>query len=164
MTHMTLYKWRQNTYVVFHASYQMLNCSQSASIPHTHSFRAFTAKHLTTVCAAFAFTFTSLPKAIRLPAFLAALCLVLTMQMPGMTNFPVFLVSLVASSARASKIFPISDFLLSVAVAKASAMPPLEIDFTLFMAFFIPFFMAFIAFLAIVNEDECVDVSQRGRT
>merc|ERR1719182_1009441 len=151
MTHMTLYKWRQNTYVVFHASHQMLNCSQSASIPHTHSFRAFTAKHLTTVCAAFAFSFTSLPKAIRLPAFLAALCLVLTMQMPGITNLPVFLVSDVASSARASKIFPISDFLLSVAVAKASAMPPLEIDFTLFIAF-MPFFMAFIAFFAMMID------------
>merc|ERR1719456_69817 len=139
MTYMTLYKWSRNTCVVFHASYKMLNCSQSASIPHTHSFRAFTAKHFTTVCAAFAFTFTSLPKAIRLPAFLAGLCLVLIMQTPGMTNFPVFL--------------------LSVAVAKASAMPPLEIDFTLFIAF-IPFFMAFIAFLAIVNEDEiqCFEV------
>merc|ERR1719182_700642 len=118
MTHMTLYKWRQNTYVVFHASYKMLNCSQSASIPHTHSFKAFTAKAFTTVCAAFAFTFTSLPKAIRLPAFLAGLCLVLTMQTPGITNFPVFLVSVVASSARASKILPISDFLPSQAVAK----------------------------------------------
>merc|ERR1719456_346976 len=152
MTYMTLYKWSRNTCVVFHASYKMLNCSQSASIPHTHSFRAFTAKHFTTVCAAFAFTFTSLPKAIRLPAFLAGLCLVLIMQTPGMTNFPVFLVSLVASSARASKIFPISDFLLSVAVAKASAMPPFGIDFTpRFFIAFIAFFMAIAGYVVVLE-------------
>merc|ERR1719182_903027 len=117
MTHMTLYKWRQNTYVVFHASYKMLNCSQSASIPHTHSFRAFTAKHFTTVCAAFAFTFTSLPNAMRLPAFLAGLCLVLIMQTPGMTNLPVPFTSFIATSARASSALLISDFLVPHASA-----------------------------------------------
>merc|ERR1719230_602183 len=114
--------------------------------PQTHSFKAFTAKHFTTVCAALAFTFTSLPKAMRLPALRAGLCRVLIMQTPGITNLPVFLVSDVASSARASKTFPISDFLLSVAVAKASAMPPFEMDFTLFIAF-IPFFHGLHRFL-----------------
>merc|ERR1712080_771896 len=78
----------------------------SAANPQTHCFKAFTAKHFTTVCAAFALTLTSLPKAMRLPAFLAGLCLVLIMHTPGMTNFPVFLVSAVASSARASKSLP----------------------------------------------------------
>merc|ERR1711976_662047 len=100
-----------------HTQIIILHQAIECNYPQTHSFKAFTAKHFTTVCAALAFTFTSLPKAIRLPAFLAALCLVFTMQTPGITNLPVFLVSDVASSARASKILLMSDFLPSVAVA-----------------------------------------------
>ena len=76
--------------------------------------------------------------------------LVVTMQTPGMVNLPVLLVSLAASSARASKTFAISDLLPSQAVAKASAMAPFGMDFTLFIAF-MPF-IAFIAFFAMVGK------------
>merc|ERR1711988_1473776 len=113
-----------------------------APYPQTHDFKAFTAKAFTTVCAAFAFTLTSLPNAMRLPAFLAGLCLVLIMQMPGIVNLPVPLVSFSASSAKASKTLVISDLFFSHAVAKASAMPLFGMDLT-------PFFarIAFIAFM-----------------
>merc|ERR1719217_1643722 len=114
-----------------------------APYPQTHDFKAFTANAFTTVCAAFAFTLTSLPNAMRLPAFLAGLCLVLIMQMPGIVNLPVPLVSFSASSAKASKTLVISDLFFSHAVAKASAMPLFGMDFTPFFAL-----MAFIAFIA----------------
>merc|ERR550514_2255638 len=119
--------------------------------PQTHCFKAFTAKAFKTVCAAFALTLTSLPKAMRLPAFLAGLCLVLTMQTPGMVNLPVLLVSFAASSARASKTFAISDLFFSHAAPKASAMALFPMDFTPFFIDFMPFFMAFIAFLAMME-------------
>merc|ERR1719235_2441745 len=113
-------------------------------------FKAATAKAFTTVLAGLALTFTSMPKAMRLPAFVAGLCLVLIMQTPGIVNLPVLFTSLAASSAKASKAFDISDLFFSHAAPKASAMALLGMDETLFMAFFIPFFMAFIAFFAIV--------------
>merc|ERR1719313_2598229 len=106
------------------------------------------------VCAAFALTFTSLPNAMRLPAFLAGLCLVLIMQMPGIVNLPVPLVSFSASSARASKTLVISDLFFSHAVAKASAMPLFGMDFTPFFALIaLIAFMAFIAFFAMLLYD-----------
>merc|ERR1719218_414677 len=115
-------------------------------------FKAATAKALTTVLAGLALTFTSLPKAIRLPAFVAGLCLVLIMQTPGIVNLPVLFTSLAASSAKASKAFDISDLFFSHAAANASAMARFEIDFAPFIArmAFIPF-IAFIAFLAMVR-------------
>merc|ERR1719498_1912396 len=117
--------------------------------PHfTLFFNAATAKALTTVLAGFALTLISLPKATRFPALVAGLCLVLIMQTPGMVNLP-FLISLLAKSAKASKTFDTSDLFFSHASPKASAMALLGMDFTLFIAFFMPFFMAFIAFLAI---------------
>merc|ERR1719263_1094974 len=119
--------------------------------PHfTLFFSAATAKALTTVLAGFALTLISLPKAKRLPALVAGLCLVLIMQTPGMVNLP-FLTSLLARSAKASKTFDTSDLFFSHASPKASAMALLGMDFTLFIAFFMPFFMAFIAFLAILK-------------
>merc|ERR1719263_1439335 len=98
---------------------------ESSCKSHTRSFKAFTAKHFTTVRAGLAFTLISLPKATRLPAFVAFLYLVLTMQTPGIVNYPVLFVSLLATSARASSTFDISDLLASHAVANASAMAPL---------------------------------------
>merc|ERR1711907_221543 len=121
------------------------------ALPHfTLFFNAATANALTTVLAGLALTLISLPKATRFPALVAGLCLVLIMQTPGMVNLP-FLISLLASSAKASKTFDTSDLFFSHASPKASAMALLGMDFTLFIAFFIPFFMAFIAFLAILK-------------
>merc|ERR1719152_851619 len=111
-------------------------------------FRAATAKALTMVLAGLAFTRTSLPKAMRLPALVAGLCLVLIMQTPGITNLPVPFTSLLAISAKASSTLLISDLFFSTAAPRASAMAPLLMDLAPFMAF-MPF-MAFIAFFAIV--------------
>merc|ERR1719271_351073 len=97
--------------------------SQKEGSLQTQFFSVFTAKHFTTVRAGFALTFISWPNITRLPAFVAALCFVLTMTTPGIVNLPVFLIS---------------------AVAKESAMPPFDMDLTDFIAF-----IAFIAFLAI---------------
>merc|ERR1719473_2191931 len=131
-------------------------CQWQDAPPHFTLFLiAATAKALTTVLAGLALTFTSLPKAIRLPALVAGLCLVLTMQMPGMVNLPVLFTSFAASSAKASKAFDICDFFASQAAAKASAIPPLGMDLTPFIAF-MPFFIAFIAFFAIVRTIVCL--------
>merc|ERR550514_1544211 len=65
------------------------------------------------------------------------------MHTPGIVNLPVLLTSLPANSANASKAFDISDFFASHAVAIASAIAPLVIDFAPFIAR-----MAFIAFIA----------------
>merc|ERR1719498_286128 len=137
----------EHTWVATYAVY-----TKKKQLPQTTSFKAFMAKHFTTVRAALAFTFTSLPNIMRLPALVAGLYLVLTMQMPGSVNFPVLFVSFVATSARASNTLDISDLFASHAAAKASAMAPLLIDFTPFlarMAFMA--FIAFIAFLAIAS-------------
>merc|ERR1719491_2597604 len=58
----------------------------------------------TIVLAAFAFTFTSSPKAILVPALVAGLWRVLIMQRPGMTNLPAFFTSAVARAAKLSMI------------------------------------------------------------
>merc|ERR1719498_944518 len=77
----------EHTWVATYAVY-----TKKKQLPQTTSFKAFMAKHFTTVRAALAFTFTSLPNIIRLPALVAGLYLVLTMQMPGSVNFPVLFV------------------------------------------------------------------------
>merc|ERR1719235_1731555 len=128
-------------------------CKLLAKPDRTHFtllFKAATANAFTTVLAGLALTFTSLPKAIRLPAFVAGLCLVLIMQMPGMVNLPVLFTSFAANSAKASRAFDISDLFASHASPKASAIPLLGMDLTPFIAF-IPFFIAFIAFFAMLT-------------
>merc|ERR1740121_1114959 len=47
-----------------------------------------------------------------------------------MVNLPVFLTSLVATSARTSRILDVTDFFSSQPVANASAMPPLLMALT----------------------------------
>merc|ERR1719188_472961 len=78
--------------------------------------RAATGYAFTIVLAAFAFTFTSLPKAILVPALVAGLWRVLIMQRPGMTNLPAFFTSAVARAAKLSMIpahcFGFSSFCL----------------------------------------------------
>jgi len=56
------------------------------------------------------------------------------------TSLPVFLISVATTAAKAVKIFMQSDFLISVAVATASARPVFEMLVAPFIAF-----MAFIA-------------------
>merc|ERR1719272_295642 len=130
---------------------RVLNHSERRVVtPQTHDFKSFVAKHLTTVHAALALTLISLPKAMRLPAFLAGLLRVLTMQTPGILNLPVLLTSLVTSSARASKTLLISALFVSHAVAMASATALFGIAVTPFFPFFIAFITFFIAF-AIVS-------------
>merc|ERR1719218_182349 len=126
-------------------------------------FKAATANAFTTVLAGLALTFTSLPKAMRLPAFVAGLCLVLIMQMPGMVNLPVLFTSFAASSAKASKAFDISDLFFSQASPKASAMALLGMDETLFIAFFIPFFIAFFAIVLFATERDLEEESKQWR-
>merc|ERR1719384_106775 len=70
----------------------------------TDFFSAATQKAFTTVVAGFA----------------------LTMQRPGMVNFPAFLTSLAPTSARLLSTLTQSDFFNSVEVASASAMPVFE--------------------------------------
>merc|ERR1719359_2045254 len=111
---------------------------------HTLSFNAFTAKALTIVRAGLALTFTSLPNAIRLPAFCAGLWRVFTMHTPGSVNLPVDFTSFVIRLARASNTLLASDFFISHAVPKASAIAPFDRALAPFIAF-IAFFIGAIA-------------------
>merc|ERR1719440_2721361 len=118
---------------------------------HTADLIAFTAKAFTTVRAGFALTLTSLPNAMRLPAFVAGLWRVLIMHTPGMVNFP-RLTSLAASSARASKYLPMSALFESHDVAKASAMALFGSAFTPFIAFIAFIFFAILSWLISASE------------
>merc|ERR1712062_214610 len=113
-------------------------------------FSAPTQNAFTTVFAGLAFTTTSLPKAILLPALVAGFVRVLIMQSPGMVNLPALFTSFVATLARVSRILEASDFFKSCWVAIASARPVLVI-----VAAF-PDFIAFIgAILKICLQDPC---------
>merc|ERR1719197_2141195 len=96
---------------------------------------AATGKAFTTVLAGLAFTVTSFPNMIFLPALVAAFFLVLTMHTPGITNFPVFFTCVAATSARMFMTFVHSDFLRPDSPASASAIAPFVMLFTAFMAF-----------------------------
>merc|ERR1719262_1845923 len=101
-------------------------------------FKADTANAFTTVLAGLAFTIITLPKTSLLPALVAGLRRVFTMQMPGKTNFPALFTCSAAMPARLLTIFMHSDFLISVSVANASASPPLVMGLA-------PPFIAFMA-------------------
>merc|ERR1719188_1532639 len=105
-------------------------------------FKAATQKALTTVLAGFAFTMVSFPKISLLPALVAGFTRVLIMTNPGMVNLPVFLTSLVATSAKlSSTLFTTAGF-CSVAAASAAAMPLFD---KAAPALAFPAFIAFIA-------------------
>merc|ERR1719218_255318 len=70
------------------------------------SLRDFGAKHLTTVLAFIAFTFTVCPNMTLVPAWVAGLTFVLIITTPGTTNLPVFFTCEVARGARAPKTCP----------------------------------------------------------
>merc|ERR1740117_2291645 len=67
------------------------------------AFSAATAKAFTTVLAAFALTFTSLPKIFLIPALVAGFTRVLILQRPGIVKMPAFLTSAVASAAKLTR-------------------------------------------------------------
>merc|ERR1719473_82328 len=67
-----------------------------------------------------------------------------------MTNFPALLTCADPTSARASRTFEHSDFFISHAVARASAIAPFGIERT---AAFIAF-MAFMAFIAAIAQTQ----------
>merc|ERR1712003_593054 len=90
---------------------------------------AATGKALTIVRAGLALTTTTLPNTSLLPAFVAGFVRSLNLHKPGTQNTPVFLVSAVAVVASTSRAFDATDFLISHAAAKASAMAPLVIAF-----------------------------------
>merc|ERR1719265_1222940 len=110
-------------------------CKVPCSLSHTLSFKALTANALTMVRAGFAFTTTSFPKAILLPAFCAGLWRVFTMHTPGIVNLPVDFTSLLTKVARASSTLLASDFFISQEVPRASAMAPFDKALAPFIAF-----------------------------
>eukprot|EP00438_Fugacium_kawagutii_P008599 Skav200248 [mRNA] locus=scaffold3488:41995:42378:- [translate_table: standard] len=97
--------------------------------PQKFCFNAATGNAFTTVFAGWAFTMTSWPNIIFLPAFRAGFCLVLIMQSPGRTNLPDFFTSSVPISAKLFKILLMSPFLSSVASANEVVRPPLVMVF-----------------------------------
>jgi len=116
---------------------------------HTLFFKADTAKAFRSVLAGFALTFISSPNIKRVPAFVAALCFVLIMQIPGIVNLPVPFTSLPPIVAKSFKNFTTSDFSWPHVHANESAISP--------------FGMAFLATGAdmLIKEEELV--SQQGR-
>merc|ERR1712087_753354 len=110
-------------------------------------FTADTAYAFTTVLAGFAFTTTSLPNIIRLPAFVAGFSLVLILHSPWTVNTPLPLTSFVPMSARAASNLEQTVFLRSCCAANAAARPPFDIGAPLFLAIA---FIAFIAFIALI--------------
>merc|ERR1719221_2345480 len=87
------------------------------------------------VLAGFALTITTLPKTSRFPAFVAGFTRVFSMHSPGSVILPVFLTSLVTTSAKLVITFTQSLFFSSVFAATASARPVLLRLFTAFIAF-----------------------------
>merc|ERR1719161_1854826 len=96
---------------------------------------AATGKAFTTVLAGLALTITSLPNIMRLPAFVAGLTRVFTVHTPGTTNLPAFFTCVWATPARTPMTFEHWAFLRPVSVASASAIAPLLMLVTAFMAF-----------------------------
>merc|ERR1719378_1318596 len=80
---------------------------------------------------------TILPKTSRLPALVAGLVRIFSLQSPGIAKMAAFFTLVVATSASESNTFAHTDFFSSHLVANASAIPPLVMDFA-------PVFMVFI--------------------
>merc|ERR1719310_559448 len=106
------------------------------------SLKDLTAKALTFFEAFMALTLTTLPNIDRVPAAVAALCLILSIARPGMVNFPVFLHSETPMALSAEKT-PFTSFAFSpVFSATATVTAPAGIVATAFA------FITFIAFMA----------------
>merc|ERR1719265_1649475 len=94
------------------------------------SLSAATGNAFTMVLAGFAFTLISWPKAILLPALVAGFLRVLILQRPGIVKMPDFFTSVVPISARLASALPATDFLISHALANASAIAPFDMAVT----------------------------------
>merc|ERR1711918_105639 len=88
------------------------------------SFKACTGYAFTTVFAGFAFTFTSLPKTLRMPAFVAGFTRVLIRQRPGSVKTPFFLTSVVAMATKLLIILEHVDCFNSCFAARAFVKAP----------------------------------------
>merc|ERR1719213_445181 len=93
---------------------------------------------MTIVLAGFAFTFTSLPKTLRTPAFVAGFVRVLMRHNPWIVKMPVFFTSFVAMSAMLFKTSEHTFCFRPCSVAIAFAKAPFVI------AFLAPAFIDFI--------------------
>merc|ERR1719399_1132693 len=107
--------------------------------------RAAAGKAFTTVFAGFAATFTSLPKMLRMPAFVAGFTRVLMRQSPGIVKMPFFFTSPVAMETKVSRISEHCFCFSSNSSARAFVIAPLVI--ALELLFMLAAFMAFIAFM-----------------
>merc|ERR1719191_1654246 len=107
--------------------------------------------HFTRVLAGFAFTNTSLPKAIRFPAFVAGFFFSLIMVIPGMANFPAAFSCAGISASRAPKTAFTSFFL----IPEADSIAPKISAFGIARPFaaLLTRFMAFIAFTMATREE-----------
>merc|ERR1719203_1994558 len=72
------------------------------------------------------------------------------MTKPGTTNFPTVFTCFAPISARAFTIFEQSDFFISDAVAKASAIPPFERALPAALGAALSAFIAFTVFIAFI--------------
>merc|ERR1719159_1505987 len=92
------------------------------------SLKALTAKTLTLLEAFVALTLTTLPNIDRVPAGVAAFCLILSIARPGMVNFPDFLHSATPTSLRAERQLFTSFALSPVFSATNTVTAPAVID------------------------------------
>merc|ERR1711976_907236 len=88
---------------------------------------------------------TTLPKTSRLPALVAGLVRIFSLQSPGIAKMPAFFTLVVATSASESKTFAHTDFFSSQLVANASAIAPLVMAFA-------PAFIVFIGAMLLESE------------
>merc|ERR1711948_34002 len=82
-----------------HISCQALSKSSRVECPLEHLRRVVAHMLFFNAATQFAFTTTSFPKAIFLPAFVAGLLFFFSMHKPGMVNLPVLFTSFVATTA-----------------------------------------------------------------
>merc|ERR1719240_349773 len=119
--------------------------------------------HFTRVFAGFAFTNTSLPKAIRFPAFVAGFFFSLIIVIPGMVNFPEAFSSPGIRDSRAPKTAFTSFFLMPELASIAPKTSPFGIARP--FAAVLTRFIAFIAFMAfMVSRRRFQENTERDRT
>merc|ERR1711988_739093 len=112
-------------------------------------FSAATAKAFTTVFAGRAFTRTSLPNIILLPALVAGFTRVLILVKPGRVNTPLLFTSSAAMRARVSMAFVATFLFSSHAPAIASAKPPFDMGLPVAFALTTAFMAGAFAFMAV---------------
>merc|ERR1719456_1418076 len=114
---------------------QTQNLSAQLEVDQNSSFNCLAAKHLTTLRAGLALTLISLPKAIRFPALVAALCLSTTRQIPGRMILPFFFTALTTTPSKASITFFTSFFATPLPFSSAALASVLVIALPLTILF-----------------------------